>query len=114
MSSRQRCPYVTEVCKWKMSSKRACHVFLLKHSLCQVCSTSVVFFPDWSHVSGNVSCCLIILVQVVTYEGFYDDQLEWVGLEGVQLVASMNPGSSMGRHLLTTRFTSIVRIACIK
>eukprot|EP00117_Sycon_ciliatum_P036543 scpid1236/ scgid27488/ Cytoplasmic dynein 2 heavy chain 1; Dynein heavy chain isotype 1B len=61
----------------------------------------------------GTSQLIAFLQQVVTYEGFYDDQLEWVGLEGVQLVASMNPGSSMGRHLLTTRFTSIVRIACI-
>ena len=52
--------------------------------------------------------------QILTYNGFYDENLEFVGLEGVQMVASMTPGSAMGRHLLTTRFTSIVRICSIK
>lgn len=51
--------------------------------------------------------------QVVTYNGFYDSNLEWVGLEGVQIVASMNAGTSLGRHKLTPRFTSVVRICCI-
>ena len=52
-------------------------------------------------------------LQVITYNGFYDHNLEWVGLEGVQIVASMNAGTGLGRHKLTTRFTSIVRICCI-
>lgn len=54
-----------------------------------------------------------IHLQVITYNGFYDHNLEWVGLEGVQIVASMNAGTGLGRHKLTTRFTSIVRICCI-
>jgi hypothetical protein len=45
----------------------------------------------------------------VTYNGFYDSNLEWVGLEGVQIVASMNAGTGLGRHKLTSRFTSVVR-----
>ena len=49
--------------------------------------------------------------QVVTYRGFYDASLEWVGLEGVQVVGSMTGGSALGRHKLSTRFTSVVRIA---
>ncbi|KAK3801155.1 hypothetical protein RRG08_006872 [Elysia crispata] len=57
------------------------------------------------------TCQMIaFLQQVVTYNGFYDSNLEWVGLEGVQIVASMNAGSTLGRHKLTTRFTSVVRI----
>ncbi|KAH3831149.1 hypothetical protein DPMN_104411, partial [Dreissena polymorpha] len=60
------------------------------------------------------TCQLIaFLQQVVTYNGFYDNNLEWVGLEGVQIVASMNAGSSLGRHKLTPRFTSVVRICSI-
>ncbi len=43
-------------------------------------------------------------------EGFYDSDLEWVGLENVQIVASMNPSSTLGRHELTTRFSSVVRV----
>ena len=65
--------------------------------------------------------CIIIMVificsyiiQVLTYNGFYDANQEWVGLEGVQIVASMNPGSILGRHSLSTRFTSVVRICSI-
>ncbi|CAL1541204.1 unnamed protein product [Lymnaea stagnalis] len=57
------------------------------------------------------TCQMIaFLQQVVTYNGFYDSNLEWVGLEGVQIVASMNASSTLGRHKLTTRFTSVVRI----
>ena len=35
------------------------------------------------------------LFQVLTYKGFYDTNLEWVGLEGVQIVASMTAGSGL-------------------
>ncbi|XP_068122972.1 cytoplasmic dynein 2 heavy chain 1 isoform X2 [Hyperolius riggenbachi] len=51
--------------------------------------------------------------QVLTYHGFYDDNLEWVGLENIQIVASMSGGGTIGRHKLTTRFTSVVRICAI-
>nr|DBA32514.1 TPA: hypothetical protein GDO54_000298 [Pyxicephalus adspersus] len=51
--------------------------------------------------------------QVLTYHGFYDDNLEWVGLENIQIVASMSAGGTIGRHKLTTRFTSVVRICAI-
>lgn len=54
------------------------------------------------------------LFQVLTYKGFYDTNLEWVGLEGVQIVASMTAGSGLGRHKLTSRFTSVVRICAIE
>ncbi|OWF37256.1 Cytoplasmic dynein 2 heavy chain 1 [Mizuhopecten yessoensis] len=57
------------------------------------------------------TCQLIaFLQQVVTYNGFYDSNLEWVGLEGVQIVASMNAGTGLGRHKLTTRFTSVLYV----
>ncbi|XP_071483964.1 LOW QUALITY PROTEIN: cytoplasmic dynein 2 heavy chain 1-like [Diadema antillarum] len=56
---------------------------------------------------------LAFLQQVLTYRGFYDNNLEWVGLDGVQIVASMNAAHTVGRHPLSTRFTSIVRICSI-
>ncbi|TPX70937.1 hypothetical protein SpCBS45565_g01524 [Spizellomyces sp. 'palustris'] len=49
------------------------------------------------------------LQQLLTYQGFYDHNLEWVGIENIQIVASMNPSTTMGRHELSTRFTSIIR-----
>jgi dynein heavy chain 2 len=54
------------------------------------------------------------LQQLLTYNGFYDSNLEFVGLDGVQIVASMSAGSSLGRHKLTTRFTSVVRLCSIR
>lgn len=55
----------------------------------------------------------MFVFQLLTYDGFYDSNLEWVGLEAVQIVASVNPGGSLGRHQLSTRFTSIVRLCCV-
>jgi dynein heavy chain 2 len=37
--------------------------------------------------------------------------LEFVYLERVQIVASMNPSTTIGRHKISTRFTANVRIA---
>uniref|UniRef100_A0A3Q0T4R8 Cytoplasmic dynein 2 heavy chain 1 n=1 Tax=Amphilophus citrinellus TaxID=61819 RepID=A0A3Q0T4R8_AMPCI len=53
------------------------------------------------------------LQQVLTYKGFYDENLEWVSLENIQVVASMSTGGAVGTHSLTTRFSSIVRICAI-
>ncbi|PRP81711.1 hypothetical protein PROFUN_10811 [Planoprotostelium fungivorum] len=53
------------------------------------------------------------LQQLITYEGFYDDELEWIGLERVQLICSMNPSTTVGRYPLTTRFTALMRILYI-
>ncbi len=53
---------------------------------------------------------IAFLQQLITYNGFYDDNLEWIGLERIQIVCSMNPSSTVGRHQLTTRFTSLMRI----
>ncbi|XP_051782842.1 cytoplasmic dynein 2 heavy chain 1 isoform X2 [Erpetoichthys calabaricus] len=61
----------------------------------------------------GTSNLIAFLQQVLTYYGFYDENLEWVGLENIQVVASMSAGGSVGRHCLTTRFTSIVRICTI-
>uniref|UniRef100_A0A3Q1J7D9 Cytoplasmic dynein 2 heavy chain 1 n=1 Tax=Anabas testudineus TaxID=64144 RepID=A0A3Q1J7D9_ANATE len=53
------------------------------------------------------------LQQVLTYNGFYDENLEWVSLENVQVVASMSTGGAVGSHSLNSRFSSIVRICTI-
>ncbi|EKX39469.1 hypothetical protein GUITHDRAFT_160010 [Guillardia theta CCMP2712] len=52
------------------------------------------------------------LQQIILYQGFYDG-LEWMGIERVQLVCSMNPSTTIGRHNLTTRFTAILRVAAV-
>ncbi|CAF3391936.1 unnamed protein product [Rotaria sp. Silwood1] len=53
------------------------------------------------------------LQQILIYNGFYDNNLEFVNLENIQIVGSMNPSNTLGRHKLSTRFTSIVRICSI-
>jgi dynein heavy chain 2, cytosolic len=48
---------------------------------------------------------------MITHQGFYDDSLEFVYLdEKIQIIASMAPCSTVGRHELSTRFTANVRI----
>ncbi|KFP28061.1 Cytoplasmic dynein 2 heavy chain 1, partial [Colius striatus] len=61
----------------------------------------------------GTSTLVAFLQQVLTYQGFYDENLEWVGLENIQFVASMSAGGTLGRHKLTSRFTSIVRLCAI-
>ena len=59
------------------------------------------------------TCMLIaFLQQILTYGGFYDN-LEWVGLEAVTIVGTMTAGTGLGRHQLSPRFTSVIRIASI-
>ena len=56
---------------------------------------------------------IAFLQQLVTYKGFYDDALEWVHVERVQLVATMNPVTAVGRSHLSTRFTATVHVAYV-
>lgn len=56
---------------------------------------------------------IAFLQQLITYGGFYDEKLEWLGLERVQIVGSMNPPTTTGRHVLTTRFTALMRLLVI-
>ncbi|KAL8004079.1 putative AAA+ ATPase domain, dynein heavy chain region D6 P-loop domain-containing protein [Plasmopara halstedii] len=58
------------------------------------------------------TCMLIaFLQQLITFNGFYDQHLEFLGIEKIQLVASMNAATTVGRHPLSTRFTAIVKVA---
>ena len=58
----------------------------------------------------NTIQLIAFLQQMVCYKGFYDENLEFVFLERIQIVASMNPSSTIGRHKISTRFTANVRI----
>lgn len=58
------------------------------------------------------TCMLIaFLQQLITFNGFYDQHLEFLGIEKIQIVASMNAATTVGRHPLSTRFTAIVKVA---
>ncbi|KAG5494148.1 hypothetical protein JKF63_01983 [Porcisia hertigi] len=50
------------------------------------------------------------LQQLTLYNGFYDTDLEWVMVERVQIVGSMNPPGSMGRHPVSSRFLAITSV----
>ena len=54
---------------------------------------------------------IAFLQQLLTYQGFYDENQEFVGLMNIQIVCSMNPATTVGRHPITTRFTAIAGIA---
>ena len=54
---------------------------------------------------------IAFLQQLLTYEGFYDDTQEFIGLMNIQFVCSMNPATTVGRHPITSRFTAIAGIA---
>lgn len=60
------------------------------------------------------TCMLIaFLQQLITFKGFYNEELEFLGLERIHVIATMSPATTVGRHVLSTRFTAIVRIAYI-
>ncbi|CEO98015.1 hypothetical protein PBRA_006129 [Plasmodiophora brassicae] len=57
---------------------------------------------------------IALLTQIVTHGGFYDrvdNELEFVRVEGVIIGASLS--QSAGRHALSLRFTSVVRILVV-
>ena len=57
------------------------------------------------------TCMLIeFLQQIVTFGGFYDTTLEFLRISNIQIVSSINPATTVGRHPLSTRFTAVVRI----
>ncbi|KEG15451.1 dynein heavy chain [Trypanosoma grayi] len=51
-----------------------------------------------------------LLQQIILYNGFYDADLEWITVERVQIVGSMNPPGSMGRYPVAPRFLAIVSV----
>jgi dynein heavy chain 2 len=60
------------------------------------------------------TCMLIaFLRQLLTFGGFYDENLEFLKLERVQIVACMSDATTVGRHPLSARFTASVRIGVL-
>lgn len=60
------------------------------------------------------TCQLIaFLQQLITFDGFYDDALEFLRIERIQIVASINAATTVGRHPLSTRFTAAVRLCVV-
>ena len=80
------------------------------------CDKLILFFKDLNLAKQDkygTSMLISFLQQLITYNGFYDNNNEWIGLQDIQLVGSMTSGSGLGRHPLSTRLTSIIRIYSI-
>ncbi|GLI62890.1 cytoplasmic dynein 1b heavy chain [Volvox africanus] len=57
------------------------------------------------------TCQLIsFLQQLIAHQGYYDENLDFIRVERLQIVGSMTPPGSVGRNALSTRFTALVRI----
>lgn len=79
------------------------------------CDRLILYLKDLNLAKPDkYGTCMLIafLQQILTYGGFYDN-LEWVGLEAVTIVGTMTAGTGLGRHPLSTRFTSVIRILSI-
>ena len=80
------------------------------------CDRLILFFKDLNLAKPDkygTSMLIAFLQQLITYNGFYDNNNEWIGLQDIQLVGCMTGGSGLGRHPLSTRFSSIIRIFSI-
>eukprot|EP01013_Petalomonas_cantuscygni_P031314 TRINITY_DN574_c0_g2_i1.p1 TRINITY_DN574_c0_g2~~TRINITY_DN574_c0_g2_i1.p1 ORF type:complete len:4319 (+),score=1484.83 TRINITY_DN574_c0_g2_i1:236-13192(+) len=53
------------------------------------------------------------LQQLLLFEGFYSDSLEWIGVEKVQIIGALNPSGGVGRYDLAERFTAIVSCVAV-
>jgi dynein heavy chain 2 len=77
------------------------------------CERLVLYLKDINLPRPDMydTCQLIaFLQQLLTFGGFYDENLEFLRIERIQIVASINAATTVGRHLLSTRFTATVRI----
>ena len=80
------------------------------------CERLVLYLKDINLPRPDMydTCQLIaFLQQLITFDGFYDDALEFLKLDRIQIVASINAATTVGRHPLSPRFTAIVRILVV-
>ena len=62
--------------------------------------------PDIYETIGLVE----FLLQILTYKGFYDENLEFVTIEKLQVIITMQNPTLRGRNQISTRFTSRMQI----
>lgn len=80
------------------------------------CDRLVLYLKDINLPKPDIydTCQLIaFLQQLITFDGFYNEELEFLKIEHIQVVASMNAATTVGRHPLSTRFTAVVRILVV-
>lgn len=96
--------------EWKISKRGLEYIlYLLSHFVLFNIVNSL-----HSYFFLMISVFSLYPLQVLTYNGFYNEGLEWVSLENIQVVASMSTGCALGSHSITSRFSSIVRICTIE
>eukprot|EP01013_Petalomonas_cantuscygni_P031315 TRINITY_DN574_c0_g2_i2.p1 TRINITY_DN574_c0_g2~~TRINITY_DN574_c0_g2_i2.p1 ORF type:complete len:4342 (+),score=1501.02 TRINITY_DN574_c0_g2_i2:256-13281(+) len=54
-----------------------------------------------------------LLQQLILYQGFYASDLEWIRVEKIQIVASMNPSGGVGRYPVASRFTALTSVVYV-
>jgi dynein heavy chain 2 len=80
------------------------------------CERLVLYLKDINLPRPDMydTCQLIaFLQQIITFGGFYDENLEFLRLERIQIVSSINAATTVGRHPLSTRFTAVVRVGVL-
>ena len=80
------------------------------------CERLVLYLKDVNLPRPDMyNTCMLVafLQQILTFNGFYDENLEFLKMEKIQIVCSMNAATTVGRHPLSTRFTAIVRIGVV-
>ena len=53
---------------------------------------------------------LALLQQLLTYQGYFDEHLEWIGIENIQFIGSMSVQSASSRSPLPARLFSSIRV----
>lgn len=48
--------------------------------------------------------------QLILYHGFYNKDLEWIGIEKIQIIATMNPVVACGRYPVAPRLLAVVNV----
>jgi len=100
---------IQQACTLSLAGKSRC--YRPKDSEYLILYLKDVNLPKPDHYG---TCMLVeFLQQLITVGGFYDDTLEFLQVEKLQIVASMNPSTTVGRHVLSSRFTACMRIAVI-
>jgi hypothetical protein len=88
----------------------ATHRGFCSHVVCDCVVCQVLFLKDINLPRPDKydTCALIaFLQQLVTFKGFYDEHLEFLGIERVHIVCTMNPATTVGRHPLSTRWVHV-------
>lgn len=76
------------------------------------CERLVLYLKDINLPKPDMyNTCMLVafLQQLLTFNGFYDENLEFLRIQKIQIVCSMNAATTVGRHPLSTRFTAVVR-----